>query len=291
MASVKKVEIKPIETGPADSQFALTLYDAAKVILVSMIPPEESDEAGQDSEPFLAVHPDQQFLVGAAYTKLGANPAPLYLSTDGGWSWTLKSLVPFEVSGQTYCFSGTGKKLYGAISAGPDYEVLVLETNNPIVAKRMRMISPKLRSGLADQPFIQACAFNQDRIYVGQNYFGPELGGHQTASVRVSTDGGKTFRLLGLDARPNKFQDAPSVRPSVAKNGTAYVAFIRWTASSGNFGTSRYMLKGDVVVTRDDEGGIGVTPFRSLLDPSDGKPGRIVARNRVFPFGAKLGQQ
>jgi hypothetical protein len=46
-----------------------------------------------------------------------------------------------------------------------------------------------------------------------------------------------------------------------------------------------------VIVTRDDDGTIGHSPFRSLIDPVDGKPGRIVAQKRVFPFQAKLGQQ
>jgi len=298
----KKIEIKRIETGPEHSQYVLTLYDESRVFLVNIIPFEHSDEAGQDSEPFLAVHPDQQLIVCAAYLfsstdrESSSQNSPLYLSADGGRSWVRTSIVPARtIHNQSYCFSGSGNKLYGAImgtiAGSEDFgPVSILKTDDPTEGRPMQIISTLgSKEQSADQPFIQARAFTQDRIYVGQNYFGPELGAGKTASVRVSVDGGKIFRLLGLEARKTSGQDAPSVRPTLANDGTVYVAFIRWTSSSGDWGAGTLKCTGDVVITRDDEGGIGPRPFCSLVDPADGKPGRIVAQGRVFPFGIGVG--
>jgi hypothetical protein len=295
MARAKVTEIQPIDPGPADSAFDLTLYNRSRVLLVNMISNEHSDETEQNSEPFLAVHPDGQLLVGAAYT-FSDNP-PLYVSQDAGWTWERRAIIPVgSVWSQSFCFSGTGKTLYGAVLGGaysPESNptLSVLETRDPSAEVPMKVISVLgSREGLADQPFIQARAFTADRIYVGQNYFGPELASGQTASVRVSTDGGRRFRLLGVEARPTSVHDAPSVRPAIATDGTVYVAFIRWTSSVGKRANMR-PFRGDVVVTRDDEGAAGSKPFQSLKDSADGKPGRLVAQGRVFPFDMMLGGQ
>jgi hypothetical protein len=61
VARIQKIEIRPIDKGPANFQFDLTLYDRSRVLLVNMIPQELSDETGQDSETCLAVHPGGQF--------------------------------------------------------------------------------------------------------------------------------------------------------------------------------------------------------------------------------------
>src|SRR5262249_25485547 len=149
---------------------------------------------------------------------------PLYLSTDGGWSWQLKPRIPVDSLGnQSYCFSGNGNKLYAAI-LDRDMAVSVLATDDPTKDALMHVISnlKSEGSGQGDEPVIQARTFNQDRIYVGQNYFGPELGKGKTAAVRISTDGGARFRLLGVEARETAGQDGPSVRPAIAKDGTVY---------------------------------------------------------------------
>jgi len=303
-----KIEIIPLDKPAENPEPVLTLKDASKVSLVNLIPLEHSDETRQDSQTVLAVHPDRQLMVGAAYDPSGGQGAatlPLYLSADGGSSWQLKQRLPVGLlGGQSYCFSGDGKKMYGAIlhppKAGTEpsatgFVISILQTDDPTADAPMRVIS-KLDSegnGEADEPFIQARAFDKDRIYVGENYFGPELGGGRTAAVRVSTDGGRTFRLLGVESRVTARQDGPPVRPSVAKDGTVYVAFMRYTAISQdrNGGRPGMKMTGDIVVTRDDEGAVGKTPFLSLVDPSDGKPGRLVAQGLRFSLFKYLGQQ
>jgi hypothetical protein len=259
-----------------------------------MIPESLSAELEQNSGPVLAVHPDGQLMVSGWYGSnipAGGTHAPLFVSKDGGWSWKANYVASATRFGdQSYSFSGSKLKLYGVVGGGSDHLVSVMATEDPRTTEPLKLISI-LSAGQtsADQPFILARTFDQDRIYVGQNYLGGELGG-QTASVRVSTDGGATFRLWGLETRSTVGQDAPSVQPAVAKDGTLYVAFISWKSRSDSYGN----FIGDIVVCRDDEGAkaaSGSTPFRALRDQSDNKPGRIVMSGRTFPWGDEFGQQ
>src|SRR5215207_5281678 len=94
------------------------------VFIINMIPKVLSGEANQDSEPHLTVNPSNTSqIVGTAFTPDpggGAN-APIYVSNDGGNTWSLNSIVP-SASGSG---SGTGDittglnraatRLYGAI--------------------------------------------------------------------------------------------------------------------------------------------------------------------------------
>ena len=72
---------------------------AATLLLVNMIPNSLSGETEQDSEPMLAVNPNNpQQLVGTAFTPnpMGGSSttAPVFISTDGGHTWTLNTIVP-----------------------------------------------------------------------------------------------------------------------------------------------------------------------------------------------------
>src|SRR5262245_32938690 len=70
---------------------------AGNVLVVNMIPKALSGETEQDSEPMIAVDPtDPKHIVGTAFTPdpIGGNLAPIYVSTDGGVTWTLRTVVP-----------------------------------------------------------------------------------------------------------------------------------------------------------------------------------------------------
>ena len=72
---------------------------AATLLLVNMIPNSLSGETEQDSEPMLAVNPNNpQQIVGTAFTPnpMGSSStlAPVFVSTDGGHTWTLNAIVP-----------------------------------------------------------------------------------------------------------------------------------------------------------------------------------------------------
>src|ERR1043166_4547722 len=68
-----------------------------KVLLVNIIPKSLSGETHQDSEPTIAVNPANPLQIAAsAFTPdpLRGSFAPIYVSNDGGNTWTLNSIVP-----------------------------------------------------------------------------------------------------------------------------------------------------------------------------------------------------
>jgi len=65
--------------------------------LVNLIPPALSGEANQDSEPNIAVNPaNTNQMVATAFTPdpLQGPNAPIYVSSDGGQTWALRTVVP-----------------------------------------------------------------------------------------------------------------------------------------------------------------------------------------------------
>src|ERR1041384_4011726 len=74
---------------------------AAGVLVVNMIPKSLSGEDNQDSEPTIAVNPANPLQIAAsAFTPdpAGSGRAPIYVSTDGGSTWTLNAIVPSTVA-------------------------------------------------------------------------------------------------------------------------------------------------------------------------------------------------
>ena len=68
-----------------------------QVLVVNMIPRSLSRETNQDSEPSITVNPARPLeIVGTAFTgdPMGGPLAPIYLSSDGGNTWRLNSIVP-----------------------------------------------------------------------------------------------------------------------------------------------------------------------------------------------------
>src|SRR5512144_228300 len=84
-------------TTRATSRRRRSVAPAAPILVVNMIPKSLSGEAEQDSEPSIAVDPaDPQRIVATAFTPdpMGTGFAPIYVSADGGLTWTLRSTVP-----------------------------------------------------------------------------------------------------------------------------------------------------------------------------------------------------
>lgn len=251
------------------------------VTVVNMIPLTLSAEINQDSEPFLAVHPnDHHIMAASAFTPNPANfgNAPIFVSDDSGESWELRTTVPSEImtSDITHAFaSNGGSDLYAGILKRPGgllYEALT----TPDVLSPATMTNQDQRQNV-DQPFVQAGSFQgQNRVYVGSNDFGQP--GGRTATVDVSLNGGATYQTIAIEHRATSGQDGPSIRPAVARDGTVYAAFFGWRQFNGSLATS------DIVVVRDDTGAAGASPFGDLIDPSDGQPGRLVVTGRTIPW-------
>lgn len=254
------------------------------VKVINMVPSGLSGEMNQDSEPFLAVdRANPNRMVASAFTP---NPfgtsgnAPVYVTTDGGNTWSLNMIVPSNGSlgtqDITIASTNTATRLYSGILRYPGNLLLNILRSNDFTASSTMSVQ-RSRSSI-DQPFVQAGTVGgSDRIYVGNNDFNVADG--KTATVDVSTDGGATFRSIRIEPRStNGQQNGPSIRPAVAEDGTVYAAYFGWRGFVNNLATS------DIVVVRDDNGASGANPFRDLLDPSDNQPGRIVVSNVKIPW-------
>ncbi|MBW8878518.1 MAG: hypothetical protein JF614_26460 [Acidobacteria bacterium] len=226
------------------------------VLVVNMIPFAQSAETGQDSEPNLSVNPNNlQQIAGSAFT---TNPtgstttAPIYVSTNGGTTWTMNNIVP-SANGSTgditLRFGGTTNFLYtGTLRGGAGLTLNLLRTANFTAATTMTLLSSRAN---VDQPFVQAATFaGADRVYVGNNDF--NAAGGRTATVDRTLSGtaaSPSFTSLRIETRNTCSQDGPPIRPAIHPDGTVYGIFYRFRppSCSSPFTT-------DVVVVRDDNG-------------------------------------
>jgi hypothetical protein len=266
------------------------------ITVVNIVPQSLSGETNQDSEPNLAVNPaNPRQIVASAFTPdpLGGPNAPIYLSTDGGASWSLNTIVPSAGSigtgDITLRFAGTSNRLFSAILDGGTGAFEVHRTADATSATTMQTLESRANE---DQPYVQAATVmggagaGLDRVYIGVNDF--NAAGGRTATVEQTLDGGvaaPSFASVRLETRTTLGQDGPQVRPAVHGDGTIYAAFYRWIASSGSFPANTFVVtNAELIVVRDDAWGTGATPIAALVDPSDSQPGRRVATGLSFPF-------
>jgi hypothetical protein len=264
--------------------------------IVNMIPQSLSGETNQDSEPNLAVNPANPSQIAAsAFTPnpMGGVDAPIYVSTDGGDTWSLNNIVPsagsLGTSDITSRFAGTSSRLFTSILDGSTAAFEVHRTPDFTNAAPMTQLESRANE---DQPYVQAATVmdgsgtGTDRVYIGVNDF--NAAGGKTATVEQTLDGGvaaPAFSSIRLEKRSTLGQNGPQIRPAIHPDGTVYAAFYRWITSSGSFGSNTLVItNAEAIVVRDDNWGIGATPFTSLTDTSDGLAGRRVATGLTFPF-------
>ncbi|HEV1287231.1 MAG TPA: sialidase family protein [Bryobacteraceae bacterium] len=260
--------------------------------VVNIIPRSLSGEANQDSEPNLAVNPANPLQMAAsAFTPnpAGSGDAPIYVSTDGGNTWTLQAIVPSDqmTADITIRFGGNGN-LYAGILRTPFTQfdaqnnpiptLNILRTGNVLSGAEMSVLVTRTGAGV-DQPYIQAASVGgSDVVFCGNNDFNDNP---QSANMDFSNDAANAvppFKTTVVDVRAGE-GDAPSIRPAIHSDGTVYGAFL-----SRISGSADASLRYDVVVVRDDNFAKGAAAFAALTDPSDGQAGRIVAANRLIPF-------
>src|SRR5258708_7494330 len=276
---------------------------AQQVRLVDVIPNSMSSEIGRDSEPSIAVNPrnPQQITISTFTRDPGAaTDAPLFLSADGGGTWTLSTpiITGSNPSGciATLCditlrFADTSDFLYvsalaqesasglntyrvqriGSLFAAPASDLLKSQTSTyPIIR---------------DQPYIESrtslggSGVGHDHIVVPYNDLPAATGmtasvDHTVNAVPPSPAG---FSDTVAEARATTGQDSPSVRAASNHDGTVYVAFTGWRAG-GN----------EIVVAKDLNWGTSLPPFQALMD--GGSPGFRVVSGLTQSLGV-LGTQ
>jgi hypothetical protein len=264
--------------------------------IVNMIPQSLSGETNQDSEPNIAVNPANPLQIAAsAFTPspMGGSNAPIYVSTDGGDTWTLNNIVPSAGSigtgDITLKFAGNSSRLFTSILDGATGAFEVHRSTNFTSPATMTQLESR---GNEDQPYVQAttvlggAAAGKDRVYIGVNDFNAP--GGKTATVEQTLDGGvasPSFSSIRVEKRSTLGQNGPQVRPAIHGDGTVYAAFYRWISSSGSFPANTLVItNAELVVVRDDNWASGATPFAALTDPSDSLAGRRVATGLTFPF-------
>jgi hypothetical protein len=269
--------------------------------LVNLIPAALSGEANQDSEPNIAVNPAKPTeMVATAFTPdpfQGPN-APIYVSTDGGRTWSLRMVVPgngpFGTGDISVGFATSGGTLYvGILSANApprQTRLRILRTANFLSSATLPVLVDRLR---VDQPWVVAGTVlagpgqGKDRVYVGSNDFAGPMG--HTATVDRSLDAAHApapagFAAERIERGATVGQDGPPVRLALHQDGTVYAVHQRWTAAAGN------RITMDVVVTRDDAWASGPDPFSALSD-GDGSVGRRVVTGRTVVWNATMGQE
>lgn len=271
------------------------------VMIVNIIPNLLSGETNQDSEPSLAVNPANPLqIVASAFTPdpMGGPNAPIYVSTDGGHTWTLNLIVPSPAGSTTGTgdisphFGSTTNNLYaGILREGGDLRLNTLRTSNFLQPNIMTVLEDRTR---VDQPYIHATTVpngadaGKDRVYVGNNDFSAP--GGRTATIDRSLDAGganPNFVSIRIERRSTSGQNGPQIRPVVHADGTVYAVFYRWRI----FSSISKRVTADVVVVRDDDWGAGPNPFTALVDGGDNIAGVRVVRDIRFTWNAILGQQ
>jgi hypothetical protein len=257
-----------------------------------MIPNSLSSETEQDSEPMIAVNPDNpQEIAATAFTPdpTGGSLAPIYVSTDGGSTWVLNSTVPggVQTGDISIAFGPKTSNLYGGILRFDNSNLNVLRTPQFDTPTQMSILEDRPND---DQPFAHATQdpsdTGKDRVYIGNN---DTSAAPQTATVEVLLDAASanpTLKTVRLERRAtgSAGQNGPQIRPAAHPDGTVYAAFYGWRSQSGSWPGNTLVIASDVVVVRDDTGGTGPNPFADLVDPGDGQPGLLVAQGVSFHF-------
>ena len=283
--------------------------------IVNIIPHALSGESHQDSGPNIAVNPrnTNEIVISALTPDPNGGPnAPVFVSVDGGDTWSLKSIIPggngdTGTFGITLKYGQTSNELYAAILKGNAFQSSdILRTTNPSGGATMAELD-YIQGGI-EQPYIVVATVSsgpdagKDRLYIGMNVLPdddiPTSADGNTSTIRQTMDAqaaAPVFTSISLDRR-KKSQDGPSrngpqVRPAVHNDGTVYAVFYTWQTWTFPPGDVNTPITSDVVIVRDDNWGQSGDPYGSLIDGGDGQAGQRIAIDVPLQFYFYLGQE
>ena len=212
----------------------------AGVTVVDIIPKSQSSETGQNSEPSIAVNPNDPN--EAAISVFSDNPlSPFYSTKDGGKTWiqfdqlqTFDSTLSWSESGRLYLGRTSNYQVdsSGNLTQGTNEVDKSHSHGTPFQPIKASVYTSSDGMLPPDHPLIVAAQVDgTDHIYLGYNQFIPFNNQvpptPHTATVRFSTDGGATWTTTVVDrSDASVFANAPAVPPAVNGN-RVYVAFGR----------------------------------------------------------------
>jgi hypothetical protein len=276
------------------------------ITVVNIIPNSMSGETDRDSEPDITVNPVNPLGIAASAFGpfVGPSPSPIFISTDGGTTWSQNFLLPggSKTGDTSMRFGGNTGALYIGILRSDNAHLNILRTNDFAGPGPMDTLIDRAND---DQPFVQAATkmgggsgVGSDHVYIGNNDTSQRLTTGRTATVDFSLDAATAAAPAGfttparIEVRATADlggglgnQDGPSVRCAIHLDGTVYTAYFGWrTFASPNIS--------DVVVVRDNDWASGPTPFTNLLDSGDGLAGQIVTAGvQIASLSTMLGTQ
>lgn len=293
------------------SMLSIRPASAQKVTVVNIIPSFMSNEQNDDSEPNLAVDPatPSRMAASAFFTNpTKPNKASIFLSGNGGLSWSVQPILPGSASvcPTSFCditlrFAGSSGKLYVSALTGKTVnmkDTIVYEVNrfddvfgnpSPILLEQRSGTVPDV----PDQPYIQATTVlggegaSLDRVFVGLNDARLPVA-PQTATVDVNLNAGSSSPAAMIEqvieeAMPPTppGRDGSAVRTAFHSSGVVYAAFYSPISDS----------QANIVVVRDDEWGASAQPFSELQ--TGGVAGTIVVAATPYAGSAadKLNKQ
>lgn len=252
------------------------------VMVVDIIPESLSGETNTNSEPNLAVNSANPPQIAASAwlpEPLGGKSIPIFVSMDGGTTWSCRSTVSINqlVCDTTLRFGGVSHMLYVASLEDPALYNLIICRNEQFAKTVMPRVGN--RQGWIDQPYVATAMVNQeDRIFIGCNDWTASNG--RTATIVRSIDG--TAASPDFTPVPIEFATPPrdnsEIRPAIsADNEKVYAVFNRVISINGHTRVA------DVVLVRDDGGGNSSPSFTALQD-ANGVAGVPVVKARKFLF-------
>jgi hypothetical protein len=270
------------------------------ITVTDVVPRGFSNEIDQNSEPMVAVdHSDPTRLALSAFVSphdvCPGDRAGLFVSTDGGTNWSITCIIPgddfqYGLDDITIDFAGKPGVLYAGILRHPGAMLL-----NVLSAPRVEDSAVMRVLGTAtdrDQPFIRAFAPTsgaQPRVFVGNNDWTTANWAH-SAAVDLSLDVSVTqpeFFDDHIERRDASPIDLAPTRIDIANDGTVYATFFHLHKFTG------FSSIADVMILRDDRGGVGATRFGELVagDGIIGTPIVSAVRIPSSDSGPLLGQE
>src|SRR5215472_8407266 len=242
----------------------------AQVVVVDAIPNNMSDEAFNNTEPFLAVDPSNPLTIATSpfmITPMGSSNGPLLVSFDGGSTWTARNVIPscslcLNTGDITIHYVSSSSDFYaGILSAVAGMQIL--RSTDSALATPFSALS---NSSGRDQPYTNARTVlgwfdpGKERVWVGNNN---STTSPKSATVDQSLDAAiavPTVTTIGIDTDSPVGRDNYQTRPVSHPDGHVYAAFYR------RKGPDPAGYTADVVVVRDDNWGKNMPPFQNLLD-------------------------